>query len=70
MQNRNMAKKEKHPLCRAVTHAEYTGIKKIGDKGQQSWLQKVIVPLDKYFYKSKIGDKTVTGFPTKNQTKS
>ena len=59
MQNRNMAKKEKHPLCREVTHTQYTGIKKIGDKGPQSWLQREIVQLDKYFLKGKMGYPTV-----------
>ena len=52
---KNNSKNNKHPLCREVTHTQYTGIKKIGDKGPQSWLQKVIVPLDEYFYKSKMG---------------
>ena len=55
-----MAKKEKHPLCREVTHTQYTGIKKIGDKGPQSWLQKEIVPLDEYFYKFSWGYPNVT----------
>ena len=54
------SKNNKYPLYRKVTHAEYTGIKKIGDKGPQSWLQKVIVPLDKYLYKSRMGYKTAT----------
>ena len=57
---KNNSKNNKHPLCREVTHTQYTGIKKIGDKGPQSWLQKVIVPLDKYFYKGNMGGKTVT----------
>ncbi|MRT94760.1 hypothetical protein [Ancylomarina sp. 16SWW S1-10-2] len=51
---------EKPNLYREITHTQYTGIKKIGDKGPQSWLQKVIVPLDKYFYKGKLGYPTVT----------
>ncbi len=53
-------KKEKHPLYRKVTHTKYTGIKKIGDKGPQSWLQKEIIALDKYYYNGKLGYKTVT----------
>ncbi|MFA9371108.1 MAG: hypothetical protein ACERIH_05315 [Labilibaculum antarcticum] len=57
---KNNSKDNKDPLYRKVTHSEYTGIKKIGDKGPQSWLQKVIVPLDKYFYKGNMGGQTVT----------
>ncbi|WP_320020307.1 hypothetical protein [Labilibaculum manganireducens] len=57
---KNNSKDNKDPLYRKVTHTQYTGIKKIGDKGPQSWLQKVIVPLDKYFYKGNMGGQTVT----------
>ena len=51
-----MAKKAKHPFCREVTHTQYTGIKKIGDKGPQSWLQKEIIKS----YGEKLGFKYVS----------
>ena len=37
--------KDKHPLYSKITHTKYTGIKKIGDKGRQSWLQKEIIKI-------------------------
>ncbi len=53
--------KAKHQLYRKVTHTKYTGIRKIGDKGPQSWLPKTIIPLDKFFYKT-----GKYGYPTMN----
>ncbi len=48
--------KAKHPLYRKVTHTKYTGIKKIGDKGPQSWLQKKIIKI----YGKRLGFKFVS----------
>jgi hypothetical protein len=42
-------------LYRKITHSEYKGIKKIGDKGPQSWLPKVISQLDDVVYKGRMG---------------
>ncbi len=48
-------KKKKKILHREITHKTYTGIKKIGDKGPQSWLPREILNLDEYIYNSKMG---------------
>jgi hypothetical protein len=55
-----VAKKKKHKLYRKITHSEYKGIKKIGDKGPQSWLQRVIIEPDQYGYKNNLGYEVVT----------
>ena len=49
-----------HELYRRVTHTEYKGLKKIGDKGPQSWLRKIIDELDEIEYRKYIGDKGET----------
>ncbi len=53
-------KKKQKNLHRKITHTRYTGIKKIGDKGPQSWLQKEIIELDDFFYRCKVDYSTVT----------
>jgi hypothetical protein len=46
-----------HELYRKVTHTEYKGLKKIGDKGPQSWLRKEIGELDEIEYRRSFGNK-------------
>ena len=48
-------KNKKKDLHREITHQNYKYKNKLGDKGPQSWLPKEIIPLDEYFYKSKMG---------------
>ncbi len=48
-------KSKQHPLYRKVTHTHYTGVQKLIDKNTRRGLQKVIVPLSEFFYKSKMG---------------
>ncbi len=55
-----VAKKKNHELYRKITHYDYKGIKKIGDKGPQSWLQRVIIEPDQYGYKNNLGYEVVT----------
>jgi|SRR5690554_4399236 len=49
-----------HELYRRVTHTEYKGLKKIGDKGPQSWLRKEIAVKDGNDYKNPMDFEVVT----------